>query len=100
MGMLLILLLLLFLLTSMQGKKNSSAQPKKRRVCGANLACPFAPSAVHQVRGLRIQTIEKRREGMILFGFLQAELSMYQGLRVTKARTETVLFIVPVPTDV
>lgn len=43
--------------------------------------------------------MEKPRMRMILFGVLKAELSMYWGLRVTKAREKTVLFIVPVTAD-
>lgn len=60
---------------SNEKKKISSVQPNKWCICGS------VPSAVHHVKGLRIQTMEKPRMGMILFGVLKAELSMYWGLR-------------------
>lgn len=68
---------------------------KRWCVCMTNLACEFAPSAVHQIRGLGIETTEKHRKGMIIFEFLKAELNMYCGSSMTKAT----LFIVLVTND-
>lgn len=77
------------MLTSMSSEKNiSSAQPKKCHVCGLVL------SAVHQVRGLRTQTVEKHRKKVIVFGVLKGELSTDWGLRVTNATEKTGLLIV------
>lgn len=60
------------------------------------MACEFALSAVHQVRGLGIQTMGKHRKGMITPGFLKVEVL---GLEGDQGQKGTVLFTFPVTND-